>query len=83
MGLDQQSARSAILKAVRDMAAAFPEAEYCAAREEFGLLGIIRRICKNHWPTAAQCYQGVGLTRSHLTDEFEFTQADLKLKASK
>lgn len=74
--IDRQAARSQILAAVRAMAAAYPDADYCRAREASGLLGQIRTICKGMWPTARQCWEGVGLHRSHLVDEFEFGQAD-------
>jgi len=70
-----------ILAAVRAMAVAYPDADYCFAREASGLLGQIRLICKGMWPTARQCWEGVGLHRSHLVDEFEFGQAD-RMRAS-
>jgi hypothetical protein len=76
--VDRQAARSAILKAVREMAAKHPGADYRVAREASGLLGTIKAICKRNWPTARQCWEAVGLDRSHLVDEFYFTQLDLK-----
>lgn len=80
--IDRQSARKQILAAVRDMAAACPSADYCTARSAFGLLGKVRQICKNMWPTAKQCWEAVGLERSHLVDEFEFTQVDNAKRAA-
>jgi hypothetical protein len=76
--LDRQKARTEILDAVRETAREYPEAEYGAAREQFGLLGRIKRICGNIMPTAKQCWEVVGLDRSKLVDEFTFTQEDLK-----
>lgn len=76
--MDRQATRTKILAAVRQMAKAFPKADYCDAREQSGLLGTIKRICNNRMPTAKQCWESVGLTRQHLVDEFEFTQSDLK-----
>lgn len=75
-GLDRQAARGAILALVREMARTFPEADYCFAREQFGLLPKIRRLTANAKPTASQCWEHVGLQRSHLVDEFEFAQSD-------
>lgn len=78
MSFDRQAARLKILATVREMAKEYPEVAYCAARESSGLLGKIRSICGNSWPTARQCWEAVGLDRSHLVDEFEFTQDDLR-----
>lgn len=75
-GLDCQAARRAILALVREMALTFPEADYSFAREQFRLLPKIRRLTGNAMPTAARCWEHVGLQRSHLVDEFEFAQMD-------
>jgi hypothetical protein len=75
--MDRQSTRRKILASVRKMAEAFPVTGYCEARERFGLLGIIKRLCNNVQPTAKQCWEFVGLTRQHLVDEFEFAQVDI------
>lgn len=74
--LDPQATRRDILALVREMAATFPEADYCFAREQFGLLSKICRLTGNAMPTAALCWEHVGLQRSHLVDEFEFAQMD-------
>jgi hypothetical protein len=78
--IDRQAARKKILAAVREMAREFPDADYCTARAQFGLLGRVSAICDRSWPTAKQCWEAVGLVRSHLVDEFEFTQSDLRSK---
>lgn len=77
MSVDRQATRQKILALVREMAAEFPDADYCYARQEFYLLGKIRRLTGNIMPTAQQCWQYVGLDRTHLVDEFEFAQLDL------
>jgi hypothetical protein len=82
MAADRQAARKEILAAVREMAREFPDSDYCFARSQFGLLGKISVICDRNWPTAKQCWESVGLDRSHLVDEFEFTQSDLRNKAA-
>lgn len=82
MSLDRPAARQKILAAVREMAREFPDADYCFAREHFGLLGKIRRITGNIMPTACQCWEYVGLDRSALVDEFEFGQLDLAARAA-
>ncbi|MDR8878057.1 hypothetical protein [Burkholderia multivorans] len=76
MSIDRQATRRKILAVVREMAQEFPEAAYTDARERFGLLGKIRTITGNVMPTARQCWEYVGLHRSHLVDEFEFSQQD-------
>jgi hypothetical protein len=52
---DRNVARREILQAVRDMAKAYPSADYSFVRQEFGLLGWIKRICGNIMPTAQKC----------------------------
>lgn len=59
------------------MAREYPDADYCFARERFGLLGKIRATTGNIMPTASQCWEYVGLDRSALVDEFEFTKQDI------
>ena len=76
--LDREKARRDVLAAVREMAKKHPESDYCFAREQFGLLGHIKRICGNVMPTAKQCWEYLGLDRSKLVDEFIFAQGDLK-----
>jgi hypothetical protein len=76
MNIDRQTCRKKILATVRDMAREFPDADYCDARDRFGLLGKIKTMMGNVMPTAKQCWQYVGLHRSHLVDEFEFSQED-------
>jgi hypothetical protein len=80
--LDRTKVRKEILAAVREMSAKYPHADYCYARDQFGLLWKIKAICKNTWPTAKECCEAVGLDRSYLVDEFEFTQADLMERAA-
>jgi len=75
--INRRIARQRILASAREMAEAHPETDYCAAREQFGLLGKIKAITENIMPTAKQCWEYVGLDRSAIVDEFEFTQADL------
>ncbi|MEM5405871.1 MULTISPECIES: hypothetical protein [Paraburkholderia] len=76
MDIDRQSTRRKILEVVREMAGKYPTEDYCDARQRFGLLGKIRSLAKNVMPTARQCWEYVGLHRSHLVDEFEFAQQD-------
>ncbi|MEZ0168363.1 hypothetical protein [Microvirga sp. TS319] len=80
--LDREKARIGVLAAVRQMAAEYPDASYCEAREQFGLLGQIKRICGNAMPTARRYWEHIGLDRSKLVDEFTFAQEDLR-KASR
>lgn len=82
MSLDRQVTRQKILALVREMAAEFPDADYCSAREAFYLLGKIRRLTGNIMPTAQQCWEYVGLDRTHLVDEFEFSQLDIAARAA-
>jgi len=79
MPIDCQAARQKILATVREMARRYPDADYCFARENFGLLGKVRQITGGIMPTARQCWEYVGLDRSALVDEFEFTQQDIGL----
>jgi hypothetical protein len=81
MSVDRQKLRRQMLALAREMATEFPSAGYCAARQQFGLLGKIRRISANVMPTARQCWEYVGLDRTHLVDEFEFAHLDLASKA--
>jgi hypothetical protein len=80
--IDRDKARREILAAVREMAAEFPEADYCFAREGFGLLGRIKTITERVMPTARQCWEFVGLDRSRLVDEFHFAQEDAVRRAA-
>lgn len=73
---DRQTTRTKILALAREMAREYPNASYCDARQQFGLLGKIRRATGNVMPTARQCWEYVGLYRSHLVDEFDFAQLD-------
>lgn len=75
--INRRIARQRILAAAREMAEAHPEADYCAAREQFGLLGKVKEITQDVMPTGKLCWEYVGLDRSAIVDEFEFTQADL------
>lgn len=72
----RSSRRYQILALVRDMAVEFPHTDFGYAREQFGLLGKVKVICNNEAPTARECWESVGLQRSHLVDKFEFTQID-------
>lgn len=82
MSLDRHATRLKILALVREMAAEFPDADYCFARQEFYLLGKIRRLTGNIMPSAKQCWEYVGLDRTHLVDEFEFAQLDIAARAA-
>lgn len=75
--MNREKCRNEILQAVRDMAKAFPDVDYCLARERFGLLGRVKALTGHVMPTAKQCWEYVGLDRSRLVDEFAFAQADL------
>ncbi len=83
MSIDRRTAKQKILATVREMAREFPDADYCFARERFGLLGKIRAVTGNIMPTACQCWEHVGLDRSGLVDEFEFTQQDIAAAVQK
>tara|TARA_R110002033_G_scaffold42475_1_gene83551 strand:- start:514 stop:822 length:309 start_codon:yes stop_codon:yes gene_type:complete len=74
--INRNLARAQILSAARDMARVFPTQSYSFAREQFGLLGKIKQITGNAMPTAKLCWEYVGLDRSAIVDEFEFTQDD-------
>lgn len=76
MSIYRQATRRKILALARDMAREHPDVDYCTAREQFGLLGKVKQITGNIMPTARQCWEYVGLDRSHLVDEFEFVQQD-------
>lgn len=75
--IDTMKARANILAAAREMASAYPDMDYCSARFQFGLLGKVKRITGDVMPTAKQCWEYVGLERSAIVDEFEFSQADI------
>lgn len=76
--VDRIEARKLILNEARAMAHAHPERDFCTARERYGLLGKIKHITGNVMPTAKQCWESVGISRSAIVDEFEFTQDELK-----
>lgn len=76
--IEHKRIRAAILQAVRDMAKAHPGEQWAHARDNSGLFIRIKKLA-GRWsqPTAAMTWSSVGLTRSHLLNEFYLTQKEI------